>query len=221
MSYSVVEVFKTLQGEGFHAGRPAVFLRLAGCNMWNGKDSDRGRDAERNKALCPLWCDTDFGAKHKGVSADDVSKMVRKVAGKVRFVVITGGEPLLQLEHTLLKMLKSSGFEIAVETNGTIDPGDIRLLTTIDWVTCSPKQAPDKLALRMCDELKVVYPSYDPEKYAKKFLCKEKYVQPEAVTESLGKSVINQDNTQHAIDYVLSHPGWKLSVQTHKVLNLP
>lgn len=221
MSYSIVEVFKTLQGEGFHAGRPAVFLRLAGCNMWSGVDKDRDRDAKRNKALCPIWCDTDFRARDKSQSSEDVCKLVQAAAGKVRFVVISGGEPLMQLEHTLLKMLKNAGFTIAVETNGTIEPGDVRLLTMIDWVTCSPKQAPDKLVLTMCDELKVVYPSYDPEAYAMRIVCKEKYVQPEAITESVGKSVINQDNTQQAVSYVLKHPGWKLSVQTHKVLNLP
>ena len=210
MTYSVKEIFYTLQGEGVHAGRPAVFCRFAGCNLWSGLERDRP------SAVCQ-FCDTDFigtdgpgGGKFAtpGRLAAAVAALWPSRAPN-RFVVCTGGEPLLQLDRALIDALHAEQFEIAVETNGTIaaPPG-------IDWICVSPKSdAP--LAQRRGDELKLVYPqeSARPERFIDLPFAHH-LLQP------MDSPALAQ-NTQAAIDYCKSDPRWKLSIQTHKSLGIP
>jgi len=212
LSYLVKEIFFSIQGEGFYTGRPAVFCRFAGCNLWSGKASDR------REAVCK-FCDTDFvgcDGPGGGVYQDgkELSEIIRKLwPGKASdperpFVVCTGGEPLLQLDAELLSALHGKGFEIAVETNGTILPP-----AGIDWVCVSPK-AGAQLVLRSGQELKLVFPQEgaEPEKYAT-LDFQHFFLQPLASPD--------QDmNTREALEYVLSHPQWRLSLQTHKILGI-
>jgi 7-carboxy-7-deazaguanine synthase (Cx14CxxC type) len=209
MAYSVKELFYTLQGEGRNAGRPAVFCRFAGCNLWSGREADRA------SAVC-RFCDTDFvGTDGDGggrfADADALAGAVAAAwrgAGGQPLVVMTGGEPLLQLDPPLIDALHARGFEIAVETNGTIAPPP-----GIDWLCVSPKSTA-ALAVSSGDELKLVYPQADapPERFAgldfRHFL-----LQPMD-----GPDVAA--NTRAAIAYCLDHPCWRLSVQTHKQLGI-
>ena len=209
MAYAVKELFYTLQGEGRNAGRAAVFCRFAGCNLWSGREADRA------SAVC-RFCDTDF----VGTDGDgggrfaDAAALADAVAaawggdGGQRLVVMTGGEPLLQLDPPLIDALHAHGFEIAVETNGTIAPPP-----GIDWLCVSPKSTA-ALAVTSGDELKLVYPQADalPDRFAgldfRHFL-----LQPMD-----GPDVAA--NTRAAIAYCLDHPRWRLSVQTHKQLGI-
>jgi 7-carboxy-7-deazaguanine synthase (Cx14CxxC type) len=208
VSYAVKEIFLTLQGEGAHAGRVAVFCRFAGCNLWTGREEDRA------DAVC-RFCDTDFvgmdgtlGGRY--ASADDLADTIAAQwagAGN-RYVVLTGGEPLLQVDAALIAALHGRGFTIAIETNGTLDPPD-----GIDWICVSPK-AGTTLRIRKGHELKLVYPQVEntPEQFAG--LDFERFsLQPMD-----GPEVA--DNTVRAIDYCLHHPQWRLSVQTHKSLGI-
>jgi len=222
VTYSVKEIFYTLQGEGANTGRPAVFLRFAGCNLWSGREADRG------DAVC-RFCDTEFvgtdgtgggkfdtaetlAAAVAGVwsapnpSAPDMSLPARSAAG--RFVVCTGGEPLLQLDSALVAALRRHGFMIAVETNGTLAPPDGGL-----WLTVSPK-AGAPLALTRGDELKLVYPQAgaEPERYAQ-LEFRHFFLQPMDGPEKAR-------NTRLATEYCLAHPGWRLSLQTHKLIGI-
>jgi 7-carboxy-7-deazaguanine synthase (Cx14CxxC type) len=210
MTYSVKEIFLTLQGEGGQAGRPAVFCRFAGCNLWTGREADRAG------ATCN-FCDTDFvGVDGPGggkfVTAADLAEAVAakwRGGERDRLVVCTGGEPLLQLDPPLISALHAHGFAIAVETNGTVPapPG-------LDWICVSPK-ADAPLAQTSGEELKLVFPQpgVDPERYAG--LAFERFfLQP---MDGPGRDVA----TAAAIDYCLAHPQWRLSVQTHKYLGLP
>ena len=213
MSYTVKEIFYTLQGEGAHTGRPAVFCRFAGCNLWSGLEKDRAT------AVCQ-FCDTDFvGTDGSGggrfVSARDLAGAVavtwpaQRAPHSVPFVVCTGGEPLLQLDAALVEALHAEGFEIAIETNGTLLPPP-----GIDWVCVSPK-AGSALALRHGGELKLVFPQsgVEPERFAHlDFL--EFFLQPMDGPE-------RERNTQLALQYCLAHPRWRLSLQTHKLLGIP
>jgi 7-carboxy-7-deazaguanine synthase len=212
MSYAVKEIFYTLQGEGAQAGRAAVFCRFAGCNLWSG------READRLTAICQ-FCDTEFvGTDGQGGgkfdSADALAAAVEQQWPKdsnqgKRFVVCTGGEPLLQLDPTLIAALHARNFEIAVETNGTIAaPADI------DWICVSPK-AGAPLAQRSGDELKLVYPqtAFDPAQF-QSLSFKHFFLQP---MDGPDQAV----NTQSALQYCMSHPQWRLSLQTHKILNIP
>ena len=210
MTYSVKEIFLTLQGEGGQAGRAAVFCRFAGCNLWSGREVDRA------KAVC-TFCDTDFvGMDGEGGGRFTTPEaLAAAVAAKWgggaedRLVVCTGGEPLLQLDPPLIAALHAAGFSIAVETNGTIAAPE-----GIDWVCVSPKAAAPVLQTRG-QELKLVYPQggVDPARFAE--LDFERfYLQPMDGPE-------REANTQKAVDYCLSHPQWRLSVQTHKYLGLP
>jgi 7-carboxy-7-deazaguanine synthase (Cx14CxxC type) len=212
MTYSVKEIFYTLQGEGANTGRPAVFCRFAGCNLWSGRESDR------EEAVC-RFCDTDFvGTDGPGggkfATADDLARAVASTwpaddAVARRLVVCTGGEPLLQLDAPLLSALHSAGFEVAVETNGTIAPPD-----GIDWLCVSPKAEAD-LVVRAGDELKLVYPQEggEPERFDD-LAFGHFFLQPM-------DGPRREANTEAALRYCLSHPRWRLSLQTHKLLGIP
>ena len=209
MSYAVKEIFMTLQGEGAQAGRAAVFCRFAGCNLWSGREQDR------SSAICQ-FCDTDFvgtdgtlGGRY--ASADELADTIAaQWTGEhaSRYVVLTGGEPMLQLDSALVDALHARGFAIGVETNGTILPP-----AGLDWICVSPKAGAD-LVLRRGHELKLVFPQDQamPETFAG--LAFERFsLQPMD-----GPDVI--ENTERAVDYCLKHPQWRLSLQTHKTLGI-
>jgi 7-carboxy-7-deazaguanine synthase len=209
MAYTVKEIFYTLQGEGANAGRAAVFLRFTGCNLWTGLEKDR------ENAVCK-FCDTDFvgvgpdGGKfqtQEELSTAVNAKWPKQNQGK-KLVVCTGGEPLLQLDEKLINALKKYGFEVAVETNGTIEAPE-----GIDWLCVSPKSG-SELKQMTADELKLVYPQKgaEPEIY-ESYLTNNFLLQPMD-----GKDY--KLNTQSAIEYCMSNPKWKLSVQTHKILGI-
>ena len=209
MSYAVKEIFLTLQGEGAHAGRAAVFCRFAGCNLWSGREEDRA------SATC-RFCDTDFVGTdgtlgNRYVSAEELADTVaRQWTGDDcnRYVVLTGGEPLLQVDAPLIAALHARGFAIAVETNGTIEAPE-----GLDWICVSPK-AGAGLVQRRGQELKLVYPQAgaEPENFVG--LAFERFsLQPMD-----GPDVI--ENAARAVDYCLRHPQWRLSVQTHKSLGI-
>ncbi|WP_027516405.1 7-carboxy-7-deazaguanine synthase [Bradyrhizobium sp. WSM1417] len=209
MSYAVKEIFLTLQGEGAHAGRASVFCRFAGCNLWSGREADRGA------AICK-FCDTDFvgtdgtlGGRYASAAelAGTIAAQWTASTGN-RYAVLTGGEPLLQVDAALVDALHACGFEIGVETNGTIAPPE-----GLDWICVSPKGGSD-LVIRRGHELKLVYPQplAMPEAFAD--LAFERFsLQPMD-----GPEVAQ--NTAGAIDYCLNHPQWRLSVQTHKSLGI-
>ncbi|MFP5461594.1 MAG: 7-carboxy-7-deazaguanine synthase [Gammaproteobacteria bacterium] len=212
MTYSVKEIFYTLQGEGGNAGRSAVFCRFAGCNLWTGREEDRAQ------AVC-TFCDTDFvGTDGEGggkfaraeALADAVSARWPDVPRRGRpLVVCTGGEPLLQLDAALVAAFHAQGFEIAVETNGTQDAPE-----GIDWICVSPKAgAPVKHARGQ--ELKLVYPqpAAMPERF-ESLDFEQFFLQPMDGPQ-------REANTQAAIAYCLAHPQWRLSLQTHKLLGIP
>ena len=207
MVYAVKEIFYSLQGEGVQAGRPAVFLRFAGCNLWSGREEDRAR------AVC-RFCDTDFVAPDAGrfTDAGDLAAAVvarwPSPASVAPYVVCTGGEPLLQLDAALIEALHSLGCTVAVETNGTRPPPP-----GIDWLCVSPK-AGAALAVRGGDELKLVYPQagLDPaDLLALSF--RHFLLQPM-------DGPARDDHTAAALRYCLDHPIWRLSLQTHKILGI-
>jgi 7-carboxy-7-deazaguanine synthase (Cx14CxxC type) len=211
MSYAVKEIFYTLQGEGANTGRPAVFCRFAGCNLWSGHEPDR------SAAVC-RFCDTDFvGTDGPGgdrfaspeALATTIAAAWPSSEAASRFVVCTGGEPLLQLDPPLIGALHAEGFTIAIETNGT-QPG----LDGIDWVCVSPKAGTD-LVLERGDELKLIYPQagIDPEAF-QGLAFTHFFLQPMDGPDRLR-------NTKLAIQYCLEHPRWRLSLQTHKLLGIP
>jgi 7-carboxy-7-deazaguanine synthase len=211
MSYAVKEIFYTLQGEGAHTGRPAVFCRFAGCNLWSGREADRA-DATCN------FCDTDFvGTDGPGggrfATAEELAARVRAAwpagAGGVPFVVCTGGEPLLQLDDAAVGALHAAGFEVAVETNGTRAAP-----TGLDWICVSPK-ADAPVVLTRGDELKLVFPQagVDPARFAG-LDFRHRFLQPMD-----GPRL--QEHTAAAARYCLEHPVWRLSLQTHKLIGLP
>jgi 7-carboxy-7-deazaguanine synthase len=212
LSYAVKELYYTLQGEGAHTGRPAVFLRFAGCNLWSGREEDRAG------AVC-RFCDTDFvntdgpgGGRFATAEAlaDRVLAAWPDDGQGGRFVVCTGGEPLLQLDDALLAALHAHDFYVAVETNGTLEAP-----AGIDWVCVSPK-ASAALRLTSGDELKLVYPQVEAEAQPERFASLEFthfFLQPLDSPE-------REANTKAAVAYCLEHPQWKLSMQTHKVLGI-
>ncbi len=209
MSYAVKEIFLTLQGEGAHAGRAAVFCRFAGCNLWSGREEDRAR------ATC-RFCDTDFVGTDGtfGGRYDSAEELADLVAGQWtgedcnRYVVLTGGEPLLQVDAPLIAALHARGFSVGIETNGTIEAPE-----GLDWICVSPK-AGSSLVLRRGHELKLVYPQAgaEPETFAD--LAFERFsLQPMD-----GPEIV--ENTARAVEYCLRHPQWRLSLQTHKTLGI-
>lgn len=212
--YQVKEIFYTLQGEGANAGRPAVFCRFAGCNLWSGREQDRAA------AVC-RFCDTDFvGTDGDGggkfATAADLAVAITSAAGEAwgpefdgqRLVVLTGGEPMLQVDDALLAALHEAGCEIAIETNGTLP-----VPSAIDWICVSPK-AGAPLVQRTGDELKLVYPQagLDPAE-VRGLAFTHLYLQPMDGPDRAA-------NTAAAVRYCLAHPDWRLSVQTHKDLGL-
>ena len=208
--YSVKEIYYTLQGEGYHTGRPSIFLRFSGCNLWTGLESDRKR------ALC-YWCDTDFvgtdGANGGKYTAKQILEVILKLwpesIDSKPYIVFTGGEPLLQLDKKIISAVHKIGFEIGIETNGTIAPPD-----GIDWICVSPK-ANTKLVLKEGNELKLVYPQKDINpKDHENLKFDHFYIQP----------LDNNNKNSNVIEskkFVKLNPLWKLSIQYHKVLGIP
>jgi 7-carboxy-7-deazaguanine synthase len=210
MTYSAKEIFKTLQGEGAHAGRAAVFCRFAGCNLWTGREIDRA------SAAC-TFCDTDFiGTDGSGggkfTTAALLADFIAATWGpelENRYVVFTGGEPLLQLDDALIQAVHANGFTIAIETNGTIKPP-----AGIDWICVSPKgTAP--VVIERGNELKLVYPQSNalPETFAH-LDFEHFFLQPMDGPTRVA-------NTEQAVQYCLQHPKWRLSLQTHKYIGIP
>lgn len=221
MSYSVVEVFRTLQGEGFHAGRASVFVRFAACNLWSGNDEHRERDATKHGAECPRWCDTDF-RKGRRYEAEELAEHVHDLAGDdVRHIVITGGEPLLQLDAAIVHALRREMpfVTLAIETNATVAPKNG---VAVDWVCVSPKTPFDRLAFHRADELKVVVPDYVPTAYDA-FEATHRFVSPRArvLPGGVGRSVLDIDNIRRAARFCMDNPRWRLSLQTHKQVGIP
>ncbi len=215
MAYSVKEIYYTLQGEGFNTGRPAVFCRFAGCNLWSGHEKDR------STALCP-FCDTNFvgtdgpGGGKFATAAILAAAVATAWPGDTRairpgqkpLVVCTGGEPLLQLDEAAVEALHEVGFEVAVETNGTVKPPE-----GIDWICVSPK-AGVPLEVRRGHELKLVFPQAEasPEQF-ERLDFDQFFLQPMDGPD-------RERNTRLAVAYCLEHPQWKLSLQTHKYLGI-
>ncbi len=210
MTYSVKEMFLTLQGEGVHAGRRAVFVRFAGCNLWTG------REVDRNTAIC-RFCDTDFVGTDGvgGGKFADALALANAVAGHWgpdtgrRFVVLTGGEPMLQIDDALVDALHAAGFAIAIESNGTIaaHPG-------IDWICISPK-AGSIVVQQRGDELKLVWPQDGVDVDAlERWDFAHHLVQP---MDAVGREAANRNA---AVDFAMARPAWRLSLQTHKMLGL-
>lgn len=209
MTYSVKEIYYTLQGEGAQSGRASVFLRFAGCNLWTGLERDRAA------AVC-RFCDTDFVGTDGpgGGKFDSALALARAVAkkwpgGGKPYVVCTGGEPLLQLDATLIAALHDEDFEVGVETNGTQAAP-----SGLDWICVSPKAGAD-VVLRRGNELKLVFPQEgaEPERYAS-LEFEHFFLQPM-------DNPHRDDNTQAAIRYCQLHPQWRLSLQTHKLIGIP
>ena len=226
MTYAVKEIFYTLQGEGAHTGRPAVFLRFSGCNLWTGLERDR----DKGPGGCSRWCDTDFVGTDGGGGGkfQTPAELVRAVASHwpyavpisstgpttasvppQPFVVCTGGEPLLQLDEPLLREFNAAGWFVAVETNGTVEPPSGEL-----WLTVSPK-ANAPLKLLRGNELKLVYPQVgaEPERF-ENLGFQHFFLQPMDSPDAAR-------NTAAALQYCLAHPQWRLSLQTHKILGIP
>lgn len=232
MTYSVKEIFYTLQGEGKQAGRPAVFCRFSGCNLWSGRESDR------QQAICQ-FCDTEFvgtdginGGKFK--DAESLAKAIDALwpTNENKFTVLTGGEPGLQVDSKLVTALHECGFFIAIESNGTVPLPD-----GLDWICISPKAGTD-LVVKSCDELKIVYPQtgLDPSDYAS-MSARYRLLSPmdntftdNTITDNsfTGNSFskcnaaeMNRQSTVAVIEYVKQHPMWHLSMQSHKYLDIP
>lgn len=207
--YKVKEIYYTIQGEGYHTGQPAIFCRFSGCNLWTGREKDR------DKAICQ-FCDTDFwgtdGINGGNYSAQELADKISSMWPEDKpepFVVCTGGEPALQLDQKLVDTLHDCGISVAIETNGTL-----ALPKGIDWVCVSPK-AGAELALQSGDEIKLVYPQKDmlPKNF-EALDFKHYYLQP-----LFDENII--DHTTQCINYCKENAAWKLSVQTHKYLNIP
>jgi 7-carboxy-7-deazaguanine synthase len=211
VTYSIKEIFYTLQGEGAHAGRPAVFCRFSGCNLWTGREADRAT------AVC-TFCDTDFvgtdgerGGKFRDAEslAAEIDSLWPPTHAPSKYVVFTGGEPLLQLDAALIAAMHAHGFTIAIETNGTlpVPPG-------VDWICVSPKMG-SKLVVGKGNEIKVVIPQANQDLSAYEHLDFDNFfVQPM-------DGLLAAQNTRLAIETCRRNPKWKLSLQTHKLLQIP
>lgn len=208
-SMRINEIFYSLQGEGYHTGRPAVFIRFSGCNLdCTFCDTDHSKYVEMTEeeivmAATAVYGKTDRVESCKAANAPMLEK---------GYVVLTGGEPAMQVTDTFVDKLHQAGFEVAIETNGTF-----RLPPTIDWVTLSPKQGTDHLAVTRCDELKVVFKeSADDYESIKMVKADHYYLQPC----DMGDEVRNRQILKECIEYILAHPTWRLSLQTHKLIGI-
>lgn len=234
MSYRVKEVFPTIQGEGANQGTPALFVRMSGCNLWSGREMDRTRDSVRHRAPCAEWCDTDFadGKKYDldELMAELCKTVIESFGDRPPLIVFTGGEPLLQMDVELVEAVRDqwAGIRIAVETNGTVK-FQVGVRKYVDWVCMSPKVPPERIALWDANELKVVYPAFDPLLYEEHAKCIPRWsVQPQAIPwVQLGARPsatqvegLHTGHIQAAIDFCIAHPKWSLSFQLHKVLNV-
>ncbi|MED5426783.1 MAG: 7-carboxy-7-deazaguanine synthase [Candidatus Neomarinimicrobiota bacterium] len=210
MMYFIKEIYYTIQGEGFYTGRPAIFIRFTGCNLWTGLEKDR------EDAIC-YWCDTNFigtdGLNGGKYSAEEVKKIIKTLwpedLAENPYVVCTGGEPLLQMDDKFIRMVHETGFEIGIETNGTILPP-----ADIDWICVSPKANTDLLLIKG-DELKIVFPQDG---------IKPKVHEGHDFDHFFLQPMDGPDlksNTQKAKEFIALHPRWKLSIQTHKILGIP
>ena len=221
MSYKVKEIFYTLQGEGINAGRPSVFCRFSGCNFWSGREQDR------SKAICD-FCDTDFNGTNGdgGGEFASAAELAQAIADKwplklpaaleslrpaVPLVVFTGGEPLLQLDEALITAIKLFGFQTAVETNGSV-----QVPNGVDWVTVSPKSLAH-LAQRSGNELKLVFPQKISPEELEQLRFDHYILSPMADLDP----TVTAKNTHLALEFCRSHPRWRLSLQLHKILNIP
>lgn len=205
-TYKIKSVFgPTIQGEATHTGLPVKFIRFSGCNRWSGKPQDK------SKAIC-VFCDTDF-YDGQDMTSNEILLALAKL-GPVKNVVISGGEPTLQLDHELLRLLKDNNYLIHLETNGSNNIDSYFHL--LDHVTMSPKQPLQKTKLKKCHDLKVLYPEQikdvTPGNF-KDFDCKQKWIQP--IDEEA------KNNTSEALAFVINNPDWKLSIQTHKLIGAP
>ena len=211
MTYSIKEIFLTLQGEGARSGRTAVFCRFSGCNLWSGLERDR------SNAICQ-FCDTDFvgtdglnGGKYK--NEEELLNKIDEVWAQPnlerKYIILTGGEPLLQVNRALIDKLHERSYEIGIETNGTLSPPE-----GIDWICVSPK-ANAQLTLKTGHELKLIYPQtgLDPEKF-ESLSFDNFYLQPM-------DNENREENVQKSIEYCTTHPRWQLSLQTHKLIGIP
>lgn len=214
--YTIKEAFYSLQGEGAHAGRPSVFCRFSGCNLWNGKESSRAI------SQCQ-FCDTDFighdgqnGGKFKdALSLAQHLNALWPIKQQHKYIVFTGGEPALQLDEQLIETIKAEGFEIAIETNGTKP-----LPKGIDWICVSPKTK-DRLLIDQGDELKLVYPQETlPPHLYEHLNFTHFYLQPMDMSYTENTIIPSKNTTDRTLNYCLNNPQWKLSLQTHKMLNI-
>jgi len=230
-TYRVKNVFRTVQGEGFWAGRPAVFVRLVGCNMWSGYEEDRERDADRSGADCPLWCDTDFTKEGSDdLTAEGLVRKMRKEGGEIEFCVLTGGEPFLQADAVLIERLHEAGYQVSIETNGTVPieqafwSDEEEEVLPPDWITCSPKLPEGQLELERFDELKLIVPDYRPSDY-------ESFAERGTVHEVNGEErrVLQvqpedgprlEEAKRLAVKIATENPEWQVSVQAHKMLGI-
>jgi organic radical activating enzyme len=235
--YGIKEIFDTLQGEGTRAGARSVFVRFAGCNLWSGDPAHR----QIGRGACARWCDTDF-AHGEGMTADQILKKMGELwpGDGERWCVLTGGEPLLQLDSDLVVALRNEKWQIAIETNGTILPKFP--LNEVSHVALSPKRSDMLIVLEFCDELKVVLPGDDESPWtdaellvlADRLRALDLFVQPQDPidhrkvqvsylhgedTSMYGKQY--RENLKRCIDFVKAHPDWRLGLQTHKFANLP
>ncbi len=216
MTYSVKEMFYTLQGEGFHTGRPAVFCRFTGCNLWSGREQDR------QTSICQ-FCDTDFIGTDgqnggKFTTPAELAATINSfwpVEMAEKFVVFTGGEPALQLDNELIEAMHTYGFECAVESNGTLP-----LPNNLDWVCISPKGS-SVIVTTKCDELKLVYPQTEalPERF-EHFQATYRYLSPK--NNYRDQTIVPGENpyTAQCINFCLNNPKWRLTLQSHKILNI-
>ena len=210
MMYTVKEIYFTLQGEGYHTGRPAVFIRFTGCNLWTGLEWDR------QSAICD-WCDTDFvgtdGPNGGKYSATEITNIISDLWPESQssrpYIVCTGGEPLLQMDNTLIETIHDAGFEIGLETNGTILPPQ-----GIDWICVSPKSKADFI-LKKGNELKIVFPQsgINPRQH-ENLEFEHFFIQPMDGEKQ-------KENIKKSEEFVFKHPQWKLSLQTHKIVGIP
>ena len=210
MMYTVKEIYFTLQGEGYHTGRPAVFIRFTGCNLWTGLEWDR------QSAICN-WCDTDFvgtdGPNGGKFSAIEITNIISDLWPESQpsrpYIVCTGGEPLLQIDNTLIETIHDAGFEIGLETNGTILPPQ-----GIDWICVSPKSKADFI-LKKGNELKIVFPQsgISPRQH-ENLEFDHFFIQPMDGEKQ-------KENIKKSEEFVFKHPQWKLSLQTHKIVGIP